>query len=188
MKNKEVKKPEFINSVWPFELDNLENWAYYNSVFTPEECKKIIDIGNKKGLITGTTISKIKNMRDSKISWLYPSDNLDWVFRKLTDIVSNLNEQFFKFKLYGFIEGLQFTHYKEPGGKYKKHIDRGINLSVRKLSLSIQLSNSASYVGGDLILHEGENPTVTPKEQGKLILFPSYVLHEVTPVTKGERY
>ena len=27
-----------------------------------------------------------------------------------------------------------------------------------------------------------------PKEQGKLILFPSYVLHEVKPVTKGERY
>jgi PKHD-type hydroxylase len=189
MKKKKIKDPEFINSVWSFESDNLETWAYYDSVFSTEECKKIIEIGNKKGLIKGTINSGlVKNIRDSKISWLYPSDDMQWVFRRLTDVVSNLNERFFKFKLYGFIEGLQFTHYKEPGGKYKKHIDRGINLSIRKLSLSIQLSDPKSYEGGDLLLHDSDKPVAVPKEQGKLILFPSYVLHEVTPVTKGERY
>jgi PKHD-type hydroxylase len=37
-------------------------------------------------------------------------------------------------------------------------------------------------------LYETEKPIILPKEQGKLIAFPSYTLHEVKPVTKGERY
>jgi predicted 2-oxoglutarate/Fe(II)-dependent dioxygenase YbiX len=44
------------------------------------------------------------------------------------------------------------------------------------------------YKGGDFILYEGEKLTLLPKEHGKLIAFPSYTLHEVKPVTKGERY
>jgi PKHD-type hydroxylase len=188
MKNKKVKKFQFNTTTWPFKVDNLETWAFWDSAFSPEECKKIIDIGNKKGLIKGSTQGNTKDYRDSKISWLYPSDDLEWVYRRLTDIILNLNDRFFKFDLYGFIEGFQFTHYQEPGGKYKKHVDRALNNNIRKLSLSIQLSDPKSYVGGDFILYEGEKPIILPKEQGKLILFPSYILHEVKPVTKGERY
>ena len=99
-----------------------------------------------------------------------------------------MNSKFFNFDLYGFIEGFQFTHYKEPDGKYKKHVDRGLNIQIRKLSLSIQLSDPNSYKGGDLILHYQDTPIILPKEQGKLLMFPSYTMHEVTPVTKGERY
>jgi len=188
MKNKKIKETKFQSTVWPFQIDTLQNWAFYNPVFTKEECEKIISIGNKKGLYKGSTIQTTKNVRDSSISWLLPSDNLDWVFRRITDIVLELNSKFFNFDLYGFIEGFQFTHYKEPDGKYKKHIDRGLNIQIRKLSLSIQLSDPNSYKGGDLILHYEDIPTILPKEQGKLLMFPSYTMHEVTPVTKGERY
>jgi len=189
MKNKKVKEYKFQPTVWPFYIDQLETWAYCDKVFSVDECKKIIDIGNKNGLIEGITRNgSNKKIRDSDISWLYPSEDLNWVYKKITDVVFYLNEKFFKFDLYGFIEGFQFTHYKEPNGKYKKHIDRSLNGLIRKLSLSIQLSDPKSYEGGDLILHDGEKPIFIPREQGKLILFPSYVLHEVTSVTKGERY
>jgi PKHD-type hydroxylase len=189
MKNKKVKEVKFKTTVWPFEIDTLETWAYYHPAFTPEECKKIIDIGNKKGLIKAKTVKglDIEN-RDSTISWIHPSDNFEWVFRRITDIVLNLNKNYFKFDLYGFIEGFQFTHYKEPGGKYKKHVDKGKDGQIRKLSLTIQLSDPTSYEGGDFLLYEGEKPIIFPKEQGKLIAFPSFTLHEVKPVTKGERY
>jgi len=189
MKNKKVNKIKFQSTVWPFKLDTLESWAYWNLAFTPEECKKIIDIGNKKGLVIGETKKgKDKQYRDSTVSWLHPSDDLDWAFRKITDVVIDLNKNFFKFDLYGFIEGFQFTRYQAPSGKYKKHVDRGMNMHIRKLSLSVQLSDPSSYEGGDLVLYEQDKPTIIPKEQGKLIAFPSYTLHEVTPVTKGERY
>lgn len=189
MKNKKVKEPKFKTPVWPFEVDTLETWAYWHPTFTPEECKKIIDIGNKKDFIKARTKKGVDTkIRESKISWLCASDDLDWAFKKITDIVMSLNKDFFKFDLYGFIEGFQFTHYQAPTGKYKKHVDRFKGSYVRKLSLSVQLSDPSSYEGGDFLLYDGEKPIILPKEQGKLIAFPSYTLHEVQPVTKGERY
>jgi PKHD-type hydroxylase len=189
MKNKKVKEHKPLNTVWPFEIDKLDTWAFWSEAFSVDECKKIIDIGNKKGLLKGAIKEgENKKIRDSQISWLQPSDDLHWAYRRLTDIILDLNSKFFKFDIYGFIEGLQFTSYKFPSGKYDKHVDRGLNMNIRKLSLSVQLSNPKSYQGGELLLHDSSNPITIPKEQGKLILFPSYVLHEVKPVTKGERY
>ena len=44
------------------------------------------------------------------------------------------------------------------------------------------------YEGGDLRLYGGDDYDTAPKKQGTIIGFPSYVLHEVTPVTSGVRY
>ena len=140
----------------------------------------------KKGLIKGTTTGKT-DARLSKICWLYSADDLEWVFRKITDVVLNLNSRFFNFDIFGLNEGLQFTNYKAPSDNYKKHIDKSLNIMVRKLSLSIQLTDPKEYEGGQLILYEDEKGTLMKKEQGTLVLFPSYILHEVKPVTKGER-
>jgi PKHD-type hydroxylase len=182
--------PKFENSSWNFKLDEINLYAFWNNAFSKEECQTIINIAKDKGLITGTTFNddKIKNLRDSKISWLYPIDKMDWVFRRVTDITLNLNERFFNFDLFGLNEGFQFTNYEAPSGKYGKHVDRSINTPVRKLSISIQLTTPEEYEGGELKLYDGEEEgTVMSKEQGTLIIFPSYVLHEVMPVTKGER-
>jgi PKHD-type hydroxylase len=185
----EIKKPKFENSSWSFELDKINLYAFWNNAFSKEECTTIVNIAKDKGLIKGTTFNddKIKNVRDSKISWLYPIDKMDWVFRRVTDITLNLNERFFNFDLFGLNEGFQFTNYEAPSGKYGKHVDRSINMPVRKLSISIQLTDPEEYEGGELKLHDGEEETIMSKEQGTLIIFPSYVLHEVMPVTKGER-
>lgn len=182
-----IKEPKFENSSWNFEIDQVNLYSFWKNAFTKEECQTIINIAKDKGLIKGKTTGE-SDVRDSKISWLYPNDKMDWVFRRITDITLNLNERFFKFDLFGINEGLQFTNYEAPSGKYGKHIDRAVNIAVRKLSISIQLTNPEDYEGGELKLYDGEeNGTVMDKSQGTLILFPSYVLHEVMPVTKGER-
>jgi PKHD-type hydroxylase len=184
-----IKEPKFENSSWNFELDQTNLFAFWNNAFSKEECQTIINIAKDKGLIKGSTKGgDTKDVRDSKISWLYPVDGMDWVFRRVTDITLNLNERFFKFDLFGINEGFQFTNYEAPSGKYGKHVDRAINIPVRKLSISIQLTNPEEYEGGELKLYEGEEEgIIMDKTQGTLILFPSYVLHEVMPVTKGER-
>jgi PKHD-type hydroxylase len=182
-----IKEPKFDNSSWNFELDKVHLYAFWNNAFSKEECQTIINIAKDKGLVKGTTMGE-SDVRDSKISWLYPVDKMEFVFRRVTDIVLNLNEKYFKFDLFGLNEGFQFTNYESPSGKYGKHIDRAINTSVRKLSISIQLTNPEDYEGGELKLYDGEEEgTVMDKAQGTLILFPSYVLHEVMPITKGER-
>jgi len=179
-----VKK--FNNPSWSFKLDKVYSYAYWEKAFTPEECEKIIKIAKNKGLIKGQTKGKT-DVRSSKITWLYSDDKLDWLYRRITDMVLNLNDRFFQFDIHGLNEGLQFTNYKAPSDKYGKHIDRALNVVIRKLSLSIQLTDPKEYEGGELFLYENEKGTEMKKEQGTLILFPSYILHEVKPVTKGER-
>ena len=174
------------NPSWNLYLDKVCDYAYWENAFTKEECNTIIKIAKEKGLSKGLTPNK-EDIRLSNITWLYSNDNLEWVFKKITDIVLNLNEKFFKFDIFGLNEGLQFTNYKAPTGKYEKHIDRSLNNIVRKLSLSIQLTDPKEYEGGDLSLYTAAKGDVMKKEQGTLILFPSYILHEVKPVTKGER-
>ena len=98
-----------------------------------------------------------------------------------------LNERFFGFDIFGINEGFQFTNYKAPGDKYGKHVDRSFDFIVRKLSVSIQLTDPKEYNGGELYLYDSDKGTLMDKKQGTLIIFPSYVLHEVMPVTKGER-
>jgi PKHD-type hydroxylase len=181
-----IKEPKFENPSWNFELDQINLYSFWNNAFSKEECQTIINIAKNKGLTKGTTFTE-SDVRDSKISWLNPSDDLHWVYRRVTDITLNLNERFFKFDLFGINEGFQFTNYEAPSGKYGKHVDRIMNICVRKLSISIQLTNPEEYEGGELYLYEDEEGTVMDKTQGTLILFPSYVLHEVMPVTKGER-
>ena len=179
-------KNKINNPSWNFYLHKLNTYAYWEKVFTKEECEKIIKIAKDKGLIKGTTKGK-SDVRQSKICWLYSSDDLEWVFRKITDIVLNLNDRFFQFDIFGLNEGLQFTNYKAPSDKYGQHIDRICQGVIRKLSLSIQLTDPEEYEGGELCLYEDEKGEQMKKEQGTLILFPSFILHEVKPITKGER-
>ena len=183
---KKLKKPKSKNSSWNFETDQVNLYAFWNNAFSKEECQTIINIAKDKGLIEGKAEGK-SDIRDSKISWLYPCDDMDWVFRRVTDITLNLNERFFKFDLFGLNEGFQFTNYEAPSGKYGKHVDRTLNIPVRKLSISIQLTNPEEYEGGELYLYTTDEGDLMDKTQGTLIIFPSYVLHEVTPVTKGTR-
>lgn len=178
------------SSVWPFELDHVENWAYYSGAFSADDCAKIIEIGNRRivddSRVQGNQLNN--KIRLSKNSWLMPNDDSNWIFRRVTDVIMDLNNKYFKFDLFGFIEGFQFTRYDAPGGKYDQHIDRGLNTWTRKLSFVLQLTDPKEYEGGDLELIFGDEPTQPKKEQGFVTVFPSYVLHRVTPVTKGTRY
>jgi PKHD-type hydroxylase len=172
--------------VWQFYLDKTENWAYRNNLFTPEECAQIITIGNSK-LEEAKTIGKNNGVRESQIAWLYGSD-IEFAFRRVTDGIIDLNNQFFNFDLFGLAEGFQFTKYNAPTGHYGMHIDKILNGAARKLSLTIQLSSPEDYEGGELVLQTGNEVEIMSKDLGKMIVFPSYVLHEVRPVTKGTRY
>jgi len=188
MKHKPVKT-QSPNSAWPFKLDHVNNWAFWESAFSPEECEQIIQTGTDRLMTKGTTGGKDKQyVRDSEISWLYSCDDMEWVYRRVTDIITDLNDKYFQFDLFGLCEGMQFTRYTAPGGRYGLHVDSSLDGLTRKLSFTLQLSNPADYEGGDLCLQFGDEPERMSREQGYVAVFPSYVLHEVTPVTAGTRY
>lgn len=173
------------NYHWPFELDKINLYAYQNNFLSTKECEDIIKQGKSKKLQKGNTgNNNIKKKRDSNISWLCPDDNPQ-LYRKFTDTITNLNKRFFGFDLHGFTEGLQFTNYKAPGGKYDSHVDRCYDTQIRKLSAIVLLSDE--FEGGDFELIVADDPTKLEMKKGKLFLFPSFILHRVKPITKGER-
>lgn len=177
---------------WPFQIDKTEPWAYMDDVFTPEQCNTIIEVGKNQCLeraITGGSGQQVSDdkIRKSRTSWLSPAEGNEWIFQKITDVAITLNERFFKFDLWGLAEGIQFTEYQAPGGHYKPHIDSMYNGKIRKLSISVQLSNPDTYDGGDFVLNNGDEICL-PRKQGIALAFPSYSLHGIKPVTNGTRY
>ena len=88
-------------------------------------------------------------------------------------------------------EPAQFTEYPK-GGFYDWHMDlnafgqEGQN-PVRKISMTLLLSDPKDFTGGDLMFSEmgGEKPL--PLKQGQAIFFASFLRHKVAPVKKGIR-
>jgi PKHD-type hydroxylase len=190
-------------------LDNVinENWAFMNGLFTADECDKIIEIGKSGSkaspLAYGVTggdeavvpdtdenFDRYSKVRVSPVSWLRADIKENhWIFEKIARSTVDINNQFFNYDLTE-IQSLQFTAYdSEEEGFYDKHIDMMYKSNgTRKLSLSVQLTPPENYEGGNLSLYHGKEPVILPKTRGTGLFFPSYSLHEVTPVTKGIRY
>jgi PKHD-type hydroxylase len=82
-------------------------------------------------------------------------------------------------------------------GKISKIYTKNKNLigKVRKLSMTINLNAPGEYEGGNLKFDFGPHASGKRfheceeiRPQGSIIVFPSYIYHQVTPVTKGTRY
>lgn len=178
-------------SGWSFETDKVENWAYQEEIFTPDECKQIITLGNTLDKIVAEVDAlapkENSEIRKGKIAWMPPNNKNQWIYERISGATMSLNTQFFNFDLFGFSENLQFTEYKAPDNHYNFHIDKAYLSIPRKLSIVVQLTDPKKYEGGELQISTESNPINVHKSQGTLIAFPSYVLHRVTPVTKGKR-
>ena len=184
-----MKEKKITSTVWPFEVDKVATYAWSKEVFTPEECEQIIDISKAKGTFTGGLSSKSvinKKIRDSDIVFMHPNE-LKFAYQKLTNSINYINNTYFKFDIFGFAEGLQFTVYQK-NQKYGRHFDRAYKTMTRKLSVSVQLSDPQKYKGGDLVLYEGADEIIAKRDQGSITVFPSFIEHEVRPVKKGTRY
>jgi PKHD-type hydroxylase len=125
--------------------------------------------------------------RRSKVYWLPKTDEFFELYKLFFEFINKCNNEFYRFRLAEIIENIQYTVYEESvNGHYDWHIDMGPEKASRKLSLVCQLSDPSEYEGGELQINTGEI-LIPEKEKGTVIIFPSYLLHRVTPVTKGTR-
>jgi len=129
------------------------------------------------------------DIRISKTAWISLTPDTEWFYDRMAWIARKLNSQFYRFDLTGFLEDFQYTIYDgSETGHYDWHIDSSSNdLSTRKFSMVLQLSESDTYEGGDLEIMAGNIPDVVKKQRGMISAFPAYRVHRVTPVTKGIR-
>ena len=127
-------------------------------------------------------------IRITNVAWIERGAQTAWLYQRLEQMVLQLNEQFFRYELYGLSESFQYTVYHgAQGGHFDWHKDHGnAREEPRKISLSLQLSQSDDYEGCDLEL-QGDHVQAAPRSRGTLIAFPSYMLHRVTPIVSGIR-
>jgi PKHD-type hydroxylase len=169
----------------------IEPWVWWEGAFTEQELNwlqekaKQAEQNAQIGGGVGGVVNP--NIRRSQVSWLANMPDTKWVFEKLADVASKMNAQHFRFDLTGFGESLQLTNYDQSeNGMYGWHLDYGGGIS-RKLSVVVQLSDPAEYEGGNLQIMTTGQPQNVRKQRGLIAVFPSYVLHQVTPVTQGSR-
>jgi len=77
-----------------------------------------------------------------------------------------------------------------PGHYYDWHVDRGQGAVAgrRKLTLSVQLTDPGTYVGGELEINADGHPFSAPRAQGTAVAFAAPTLHRVAPVVSGLRH
>jgi PKHD-type hydroxylase len=169
---------------------DLYNFYYFNEVFSPEEIKTIINICEElpKEVATVDYNETTDNIRRSEIAWLENNNDTNWIYERLGEYVNAANvEMGWNFDLNGMYEHIQYSIYYDNGGHYNWHSDIGQGTPHRKISLSLQLSTPEEYKGGKLEFNLGSYVSEANNEIGSLTLFPSYLLHRVTPVTSGVR-
>ena len=186
---------------------NLKNKYYFwKKELSPKVCDDIIKLGlskeKKQGSIYDYKVKgkKLKKLRDSNVVFL----DEPWLFKLVFFYVNTAN------KLAGwnfdidYVENMQFTIYNK-NQHYGWHCDSSEipydcpkdikkHGKVRKLSVTISLTDPKKYKGGefefDFRTHNDVKfyKTKEIKSRGSMVIFPSFMWHRVLPVTSGTRY
>jgi PKHD-type hydroxylase len=174
---------------------NLQNYYWYKEGFTKEELTKIYEGVAKLPFNDATVFGSdnpevLKQIRSSSVKWIPKNEEWMWLYEKLMSYASAANNEVWKFNLISAQELIQYTEYYDTAeGHYDWHQDIGPGIgSQRKVSITVQLSEADEYEGGDLEMWSGGNHVaVAERGAGVVFIFPSYMMHRVTKVTKGTR-
>jgi PKHD-type hydroxylase len=166
---------------------DLEGIASEIVIFTSEECEEIISLALRTQEQDADLLPSHRLGVDfslcSATQILMDEKNFPGLYEhiKKVFIVGN----FLKFHYTSMT--IQVMRYRK-GDFYMAHTDWSVNKNKRKLSMSIQLSPPEDYKGGEVLIHAGPESVSLSKEQGVGVVWPSWLLHESTPLVSGERW
>ena len=189
------------------------SYWYFPSVLSSKLCDEIVAFGEsaqqKKANIGGMPdpllmgkkkLKDLKKTRDSNISWIQEP----WVYNEILPYVHTANKEAGWNFEWDWAETCQFTRYTknqyydwhcdswdEP---YKDIKNKNTYGKIRKLSVTVSLSDPKEYKGGELefdLSFCNRKPFIKKCKEilpkGSLVVFPSHLWHRVAPITKGER-
>lgn len=170
------------------------DYYYYENGFSPSELEQISRMVENLPFHKAVTSAGETEDRKSRLKWIPQNGEWNWLYEKLMNFAKEANSRMWNFDLISAPEFIQYTEYHgSDRGEYGWHQDIGPDeLSTRKVSITVQLSDDNEYEGGDLVFWMGgnsleDNNLTAPKGKGTVVLFPSYLVHAVKPVTKGIR-
>ncbi len=192
----------------------VNEWYYFENELSSDVCGMLLNLSDKEwgaGVVdnskkeagftdeerikgTKRNWEEKKDLRTSDIKWIN-NDGLEIVQGIVVPYLIAANEQAgWKF-IIDHMQNSQLTRYKE-GEFYTWHRDGGSDHlfnkgdKVRKLSMTVCLNDD--YEGGELQMcsygRTEHTIGIPPRGKGTIIVFPSFIDHQVSPVTKGTRY
>lgn len=185
-------------------------YCFWENAFTLDEIDKICDILSET-VLTDAAISaadKDENnlesipgpvldtdVRKSLVSFHTPSNATQWIFDRLNHVIEMINNRWYNVDINGY-DQFQYTEYHDYNqGHYGWHSDiflgalpANSNSETRKLSLTLLLNEpGVDFEGGELQFGHESNYECAKMKKGTIVVFPSFNLHRVAPVTKGVR-
>ena len=197
---------------------NLTNYYwYFTAAVPPKICDDIVKYALSKKETLGTIggydnkklskaeIKEMKRKRNSDLVWL----NEPWIYKEVQPYIRQANKNAGWNFQWDRSEVCQFTKYKLNqyydwhNDGWKKPYDKPNTPDhgkIRKLSMTLQLTDGSEYEGGELEFdfrnydphardeskHLKKAKEILPK--GSIVVFPSFIWHRVKPITKGVRY
>lgn len=162
-----------------------EAWQLWEGALPKQRCEELTQICKASCVLKdGATFNSDVTHRDTKVGW---TDNIE-IKQIAQDYAFAANRAVFGFDV-DFIPTIQFGEYSE-GSFYGWHHDidwHAATMYDRKLSIVIQLTDPAFYEGGFFQFKTTQTPN-NFKTQGSILVFPSYLEHQVTKITKGTRH
>ena len=186
----EVKKSGGSTEATTFGDNHKQAFEKEGREVIPQKDETVEDI--KKRVGEDKNIEQTRYVRDSEVAWF----NDDWLYDLIHPFIHRANKDAGWKYNWDYSESFQFTKYN-PGGFYGWHAD----------GQSCHFGRYKRYIPGiSPMTKDGRPPrgytsnpnmvnkvrklslTLNLNKPGALIVFPSYVYHQVTPVTRGTRY
>ncbi len=197
----ERAEPEAVQPAAPAPSPRSIVYRLWNGVIPAAVCDAVVDAFDGEELYEATVQSNqrpeefLSESRKTRHTFIEPGH---WA-GSLVSHFAHLANQLWRFDVSG-LGTLSILRYEESG-RFDWHIDAltydttdygalGTGLE-RKVSVTVNLTDPADYTGGDLEFMNATGQRLAQpqlREQGSVIVFPSTVGHQVTPVTTGVRY
>lgn len=168
----------------------LTSVGQFPAVFTAEECRRLINLPlpavdariNVNVAEGGQVVQEVRRTKDRAVP---PDEEHAWIFQRIGNLARQANQHSYQFQLNQVVTNNVLEY--SPTGFYDWHIDLGSDVdAMRKISLVTFLTPPEEYEGGELCFLDQGPPLKLA--QGTTVMFPSYLVHKVQPVTRGTRF
>ena len=203
---------------------NLENpYYYFHQALSPKLCDDIVehcskqlepalvgiegDIRQFRKADENIQDKVLKKMQEKRVSDVAFFDDR-WIYKEIQPFVDIANvkanwnfdcdwSEHIQFAKYGLNQ--HYGWHCDSAPTPYKNVPDGMKGKIRKLSVTVCLSDPEDYDGGELEFdlrnsqdyeHDKSSKTICSeiKQKGSIVVFPSFLWHRVKPVTKGTRY
>jgi len=167
----------------PLKVKSLPAAVKISGFLSPSHCRRLISLARRKGLNNIET-DRYGQRSSTNACRLLPEDD-ELIYKRFAQTATELNAEIWQMSLAGIYEPISVLRYRTTDW-IRPHIDADYRVpDPSKLSCSIQLVPKDSFTGGVLTIAESE---VFHLDIGDAVLFPSHMLHTVSPITSGERF